>query len=296
MEKTANTKIKTNDAIPYAKCVDVSSYQGNIDWHSAKDAGIHHAILKIIRKDLKPDTKFEQNWKGCQNANVAVDGVYNYSYATSVEKAKTDAKKVLSVLNGRKCIVWLDLEDKCQQGLGPMIKDIINSYQDVILSAGYEFGIYTGPSFFNPFLKPYFPQIECSNFWLARYYNSYRKMDLSVCPNERYNPKLITGFDSIYAWQYTSSGQVPGISGNVDLSVIYGNASDDYTGCMKGRVSNCTKLNLRKEPKVAANNIVSVLDVNDEVFLKEKINGWYKVATKNNLAGYVSGKYITILS
>ena len=51
MEKTANTKIKTNDAIPYAKCVDVSSYQGNIDWHSAKDAGIHHAILKIIRKD-----------------------------------------------------------------------------------------------------------------------------------------------------------------------------------------------------------------------------------------------------
>lgn len=115
------------------KCVDVSSYQGDINWSLVKSAGIHQAILKIIRKDLNPDTKFEQNWQNCRSADINVDGVYNYSYATTVEKAKTDAKKVLSVLNGRKCTVWLDVEDPCQQGIGTLLKDIINAYRDVIV-------------------------------------------------------------------------------------------------------------------------------------------------------------------
>ena len=173
------------------------------------------------RQDLKPDSKFEQNWKGCQNAGIPIDGVYNYSYAVTVPKAQLDAKTVLSVLDGRKCTVWLDLEDPCQQKLGSLLKDIINAYRDIIVSAGYEFGIYTGPSFYNPFIKPYISQIACDKWWLARYYNSYRKMAVSVDPNEQYNPKLMTGINPIHAWQYTSSGQVAGIRGNVDLSVIY---------------------------------------------------------------------------
>ena len=201
------------------KCVDVSSYQGNINWEQVKSAGVHQAILKIIRKDLNPDTKFEHNWKGCQDAGVTVSGVYNYSYAASTAKAITDAKKVLSVLNGRKCMVWLDVEDKCQKGLGPLLKDIIHAYSDVITDAGYPFGVYTGMSFYQSYLKPY--PIKCDTYWIARYYNSYRKMDISISPNEKYNPRLNIGRD-IYAWQYTSSGQLSGITGNVDLSIIYG--------------------------------------------------------------------------
>ena len=207
---------------PITKCVDVSCYQSDIDWNLVRSDGIQHAILKVIRKDLNPDSKFEQNWKGCQEADVRVDGVYNYSYATTVPKAKSDAQRVLSVLNGRKCTVWLDLEDKCQQGLGSLLTDIINTYRDVIVSSGYEFGIYTGPSFYNPFIKPYISQISCDKWWLARYYNSYRKMAVSTDPNEQYNPKFMTGIDPVYAWQYTSSGQVSGIRGDVDLSILYG--------------------------------------------------------------------------
>ena len=215
----------SGDEIPkVTKCVDVSCYQGDIDWNLVRSDGVRHAILKVIRKDLKPDSKFEQNWKGCQEADIRVDGVYNYSYATTVPKAKSDAREVLSVLNGRKCTIWLDLEDKCQQKLGSLLKDIINAYQDVVVSSGYEFGIYTGPSFYNPFIKPYISQIACDKWWLARYYNSYRKMAVSVDPNEQYNPKFMTGADPVYAWQYTSSGQVSGIRTDVDLSVIYGNA------------------------------------------------------------------------
>ena len=176
----------------------------------------------------------------------------------------------------------------------------------------------------------------------------------------------MTGIHSIYAWQYTSSGQVPGINGGVDLSVIYGDVkstitvnpmpiisetlitvlgkintksgnlnirsapnsssakvgsyekdklvqliaqtsnnwyrtdkgyiSSDYVIAAKGKVFNCSKLNMRKEPKAEANNVVSVLSLNDEVYLlKAADNGWYKAKTKDNLLGYVSNKYITIL-
>lgn len=75
-----------------------------------------------------------------------------------------------------------------------------------------------------------------------------------------------------------------------------GYISGEYVIVAKGKISNCTKLNMRKEPIVAANNIVDVLNVNDEVYLmKIADNGWYKVKTKDNLVGYVSNKYITIL-
>ena len=74
-----------------------------------------------------------------------------------------------------------------------------------------------------------------------------------------------------------------------------GYISGEYVIAVKGKVSNCTKLNMRKEPEAKANNVVSVLNVNDEVCLmKQADNGWYKVKTKDNLVGYVSNKYITI--
>lgn len=47
------------------KGVDVSSYQGKIDWKKARTAGVEFAILKVIRKDLNPDKQFEANWAGC---------------------------------------------------------------------------------------------------------------------------------------------------------------------------------------------------------------------------------------
>lgn len=359
------SSVPTLNISSYIKCVDVSSYQGNINWSLVKTSGVNHAILKVIRKDLNPDTKFEQNWNGCKNANIEASGVYNYSYATTVAKAKTDAQKVLSILNGRKCTVWLDVEDKCQQGIGSLLKDIINAYRDVIVSAGYDFGVYTGMSFYNSYIKPYATQIKCDKWWIARYYNGYNKFPVANKPNEQYNPKTSIGRD-IYGWQYTSSGQVAGINGNVDLNIIYGHVSSstiskpsttitetlisllgkintesgnlnirsapnsssskvgsykkgelvqliaktsdnwyrtdkgyisgEYVIAAKGKVFNCTKLNMRNEPEVKANNVVSVLNVNDEVYLlKQAANGWYKVKTKDNLVGYTSDKYITIL-
>ena len=200
--------------------IDISSYQGNINFSSVKSSGISKALIKIVDKSMNPEKKFEEYYRGCQNAGIDVIGVYNYSYATTVTKAKTDAQKVLSVLGNRKTTVWLDVEDKSQQGLGTTLKDVINTYQNVIEGAGYTFGVYTGMSFYTSYIKPYASQINCDNWWIARYYNGYNKMGVSQKPNENYNPSKTIGRD-ICMWQYTSSGQVPGISGNVDINIIY---------------------------------------------------------------------------
>ena len=74
--------------------IDVSAYQGTIDWTKVKTGGIQFAILKIIRKDLNRDKQFEANWTGCKANGLTIQGVYNYSYATTVTKARNDARKV----------------------------------------------------------------------------------------------------------------------------------------------------------------------------------------------------------
>lgn len=191
------------------KVIDVSTYQGVIDWKKVKAAGVDAAILKIIRKDLNPDKQFENNWNGCINAGVEIHGVYNYSYATTVAKAKTDAKRVVEVLNGRKARVYLDVEDNCQKGLGKLLIDIIEAYYDVICGAGLEFGVYTGLSFYNSYIKP-FGSLNCP-LWIARYGKNDGKL------NESYKPNV----PGMVGWQYTSKAIVSGVNGVCDMSVWY---------------------------------------------------------------------------
>lgn len=211
------------------KIIDVSSYQGVISWKKVKSSGIDGAILKIIRKDLSPDKQFENNWTGCSMAGVPVVGVYNYSYATSEAKAIYDAQRVVSILAGRKVKVWLDVEDKCQKGIGMTLINIIRAYQKVIDGAGLEFGVYTGISFYNSYIKKYASIINC-NFWIARYPSSLRKNVLYM-PSDSKKPAIKHIMEG---WQYTRNCIVPGVSGNVDMSVWYGNAASgqSVTGTM----------------------------------------------------------------
>lgn len=189
--------------------IDVSSYQGNICWRKVKEDGIDFAILKIIRKDLNPDKQFEANWKGCEAAGMPIHGVYNYSYATTVEKARTDAQKVLEILGGRKTRVYLDVEDACQKWMEETLIDIINAYAEVIIGAGLEFAVYTGLSFYCTFIRPYggvpYPM------WIARYGDNDGQI------KDVYKPDV----PGMVGWQYTSKGKVDGIAGNVDMNIWY---------------------------------------------------------------------------
>ena len=196
------------------KVIDVSSYQGVINWNLVKQSGIDGAIIKIMRKDLNKDKMFELNYKSACAAGVDVIGVYNYSYATTVAKAKADAKKVIELLDGRKTTVWLDVEDKCQQGLGNVLLSIIQAYRSIIESAGCDFGVYTGLSFYNSYIKQY-GGLDCK-LWIARYGTNDGKY------NVKYQP-VVSG--NVVGWQYTSNGSAKGVKGKVDLSVFYDEVS-----------------------------------------------------------------------
>lgn len=198
------------------KGIDVSKWNGTIDWKKAKDSGVEFAILKVINKQCKKEEAFEKNYQGASAQGLPVD-VYNYSYALTAEKSVLDAKTVLSVINGKKIYtVWLDIEDKSQMNLGMTLIEIINSYKNIIESAGYKFGVYTGLSFYNSFIKPFHTFVDCP-FWIARY-PSKAQMDFADMPREDKKPSIL---HPLWGWQYTSTGKVDGIVGNVDLSLTY---------------------------------------------------------------------------
>ena len=197
--------------------IDVAKWNGIIDWGKVKSAGCDFAILKVINKSGN-EPSFERNYTGCKENSIPV-GVYNYSYAINVLQAKQDAERVISNISGKDISmrVWLDVEDKCQQGIGTKLIDIIRVYQSVIESAGYQFGVYTGLSFYKSYIKPYSNLIDCP-FWIARY-PSDNKVGIDHEPDSDKKPSIDK---PLFAWQFTSKGSIPGIVGNVDMNILYG--------------------------------------------------------------------------
>lgn len=206
------------------KLIDVSSYNGKIDWEKVKAYGCQGAILKIIRKDLARDKQFNANYVACDENEIGW-GVYNYSYATTTAKAKSDMELVCDILDkidksSFKYGVWFDIEDKVQASLSKVkIAEIINAAQAVVESRGYKFGVYTGMSYYNEHIDR--KRVKCRNWWIARYYQGNKRMQIAVTPDEEKKPAMAN-----IAWQYTSSGRFPkvistGNSGNFDLNVVY---------------------------------------------------------------------------
>lgn len=199
-----------NKPMEEVNAIDLSAYNVVTNYEAVKKDGVNGVILKIIRKDLNPDKLFEKHYEGFQKVNVPVIGVYNYSYATTEAKAIVDAQKVISVLNGRKIKVWLDVEDSCQKNLGLTLINIIKAYQRVIESAGLEFGVYTGLSFYNSYIKRYVNLLRC-NFWIARYPSS-KSSTVRTKPAESKKPSVTPVLEG---WQFSSTGIVKGINGMV---------------------------------------------------------------------------------
>ena len=276
--------VPTTKAYLY-KGVDVSSAQTNMDYAKLKQAGVDFAIIKIIRKDLTPDLMFEKHYSGFTNAQIPVFAVYNYSYATTVEKAKKDAQVVISTLRGRRVAVCLDVEDNVQKGLGKTLVDIINAYQSVIESAGLPFILYTGMSFFATYINPWKTYLNCKDIWMARYPSS-QPMSFNEDPNQSKCP-----MDGILGWQYTSHGIVDGYNGHIDCDILYRDIASP-TVSKKNIVTTVktrgSKLNVRKQPiggnvvdKLSNKTVVKIVDI-------DYASGWYKLGNER----YVSPNYI----
>lgn len=194
------------------KGIDVSEYNGTINWQQVKADGVEVAILRSVKKNGIIDGQFENNYAGCRSNGIAV-GVYKYSYAKTANEAAKEANEVLELLHNRalECKVWLDMEDISQRGLTTSaLTSIIKAFRDVIINAGYEFGIYCNLDWYNNVLDIAEISKFNSNWWIARYGKNTGAADYT------YKPEMAN-----IGWQYTSAGTVPGINGNVDLNEYY---------------------------------------------------------------------------
>ncbi len=270
---------------PYLyKGIDVSGYQTKLDYNECKKAGVDFAFLKIIRKDLNKDKMFETHWKNFTSVGIPIWGVYNYSYATSIAKAKSDAQIVIKALEGRKTTVCLDIEDTCQKSLGKTLVDMINAYQEVIEAAGLPFILYTGQSFYNSYIKPYESSLKCKDIWMARYYKGYNMMEFIEDPDQQYKP-----MNNILGWQYTSSGHFDKCPGNYDFNILYKPLPSSAPSVLqveekhgittvvstKGASLNVrnTPINGRVVRKLPNRTPITLYDVNTD-------NGWYRINDK----------------
>lgn len=195
------------------KGIDVSSWNGKIDWSAVANYGMGFAILRITEKGNKTDSTFESNYAGCLQNNIPV-GVYKYSYATTLAQIKEEASTVVRVMNGRKLQfpVFLDIEDKCQEDLSSStMESFIEAFRSIITGAGYKFGIYCGSYWYKTKLPESAKKYDC---WLA----AYPSNDNGTL-QERLRPSAGIG------WQYSSEATIPGISTKVDRNVFYKNYS-----------------------------------------------------------------------
>lgn len=182
--------------------------QGKPDWKKVAKSGIWAAILRVHQR-YGVDDSFEHNYKECR-ANGILVGAYKYSYAMTVQQARTEADAVLSVLDGRGLDfpVFYDLEWADQRALGKLqITKVTQAFLGRMKEAGYIPAIYCNTDWYNNVLDvPSLPY----DYWLA----SYPANDNGTI-QERLRPSAGVG------WQYSSKGSIPGISGYVDMDIFY---------------------------------------------------------------------------
>ena len=196
------------------KGIDISKYQGDIDFNKVSK-NVDFVIIRIGygMYENQKDIKFEQNYAGFKNSNIPI-GVYLYSYALNEKDAEREADVVIKWLNNRELNlpVYYDIEDKTQVNLGKKtLTNMCDTFCRKIEKAGYWAGIYANKYFLTSYLD-YKKLEEKYTIWVAQWndQNTYSgKYDM---------------------WQYTSSGSVPGINGNVDLNKLYRNIFTNMGG------------------------------------------------------------------
>lgn len=182
------------------KVIDVSEWQGNIDWEKVKPQ-IDGAILRCgYGGDYahQDDAKFKRNADECTRLGIPF-GVYLYSYANTIDQAKSEAAHALRLVKPYKLAypVYLDLEEHGTHK-GAVERAIV--FGDIIEKAGYWCGVYANVSWWNNYLTG----LERFTKWVAQYnkVSEYKGANQDM-------------------WQYTSRGTIDGIQGGVDMNECY---------------------------------------------------------------------------
>lgn len=192
----------------YTYGIDISEYNGDINWNSVKASGVKFAVLRSTKKDGTVDAKFETYLKGAMTYGIS-PAVYKYSYAQTEAEAIAEANGVIKLLGDRRLAIWYDLENANQRNaIGKSgIDKVAKAFLTTCVKAGYPVGIYSNLDWYKNTLSN---DLKKYTLWIARYGKNSGLID------EKYKPNVGES-----AWQYTSMGKVKGITGNVDLDVIY---------------------------------------------------------------------------
>lgn len=210
------------DGAPVYRVIDVSSWQGEIDWAAVEASGVDGVIIRATSysgdNGIHEDDYFWENYQGAKAVGLPV-GVYVYAEAGTPEEAKAEAEELLRILNSHNIKpgdlelgVWYDIEDSTQDKLSPsQIEDLAQVFFGTIEAKGFtNNGIYSGKSFTDNNLTT--PYLESKVGWVARYNDIFR-YDYSSS-----NAKYL-------GWQYTSTSTVPGVKGDCDVNGFYKNPS-----------------------------------------------------------------------
>lgn len=197
--------------------IDVSHYQGKIDWKKVKESGHgDFAIVKAMYEgSRRADEYFEKNYKGCL-ANQIPIGIYIFVATNSIMDPGKDVERILQIIQGRRLDlgIWLDYESEALKKAGKQkIKELAYFYAKKFENEGYPVGIYCNHYWYVSLIDP--EMKKDFNFWIAR----YKKQDDGLYnENSTLSPKKYARF-----WQYSSKGKVSGIGGNVDLDIAFEN-------------------------------------------------------------------------
>ena len=205
--KQCNKIITTKVKVEKAKCIDVSEWNGDINFSKVKNAGITCVILRAgYGKDPnQEDNKFNEYYRQAKAAGLNV-GAYWYSYATSVDAAKAEVRNCMKTIRGKEfdLPVFLDVEEYRQAVLPRRtLTDIISTFCDGVKGYGFDVGMYSAKSML---VDSAYPDKLASKYliWMA-------------APNNSYNE--LPPFVDIH--QYSWKGKVDGISEKVDMNYIY---------------------------------------------------------------------------
>ena len=192
--------------------IDVSFWQGNIDWNRVKEAGVEFAIIRAGWRGseegvLAEDDFAQANYAGAKKAGVKV-GAYFFSQAISIQEAVEEANYLLEIIDGWEVdmpIVYdwefVGADSRTSKMDARTLTDCTKAFCETIDAAGYTPMIYFNAD--QSYASVYLEELTDYGFWLAQYdtvLNYPYKIDM---------------------WQYTETGSVPGIDGNVDINLYF---------------------------------------------------------------------------
>lgn len=204
---------KENGQITSIPGIDVSEHQGDIDWQKVKEAGIEFAIIRIGYRtygggDITLDTTFEKNLRNADEAGIKV-GVYFYSQAITPEEAIEEADVVIDAIDPYNItypvvfdweLIYNDSARTDKISVDSLAESCI-AFCERVKSAGYTPMIYQNKN--TSMFKLDLPRLQDYDFWLAEYNDK---------PTYYYDYQM---------WQYSSSGKIPGVDGDVDLNIAF---------------------------------------------------------------------------